>query len=60
MKKKDKIRTIFITMGLVFLFMVVGFSERIYNQAYKVYQVYLKGNNLGLIDDQDELYSLIN
>ncbi len=60
MKKKDKIRTIFITMGLVFLFMVVGFSERIYNQAYKVYQVYLNGNKLGLIDDQDELYALIN
>ncbi len=60
MKKKDKIRTIFITMGLVFLFMIVGFSERLYNQAYKVYQVYLNGNKLGLINDQDELYALIN
>lgn len=60
MKKNDKIRTIFITIGIVFLFILGGFSERKYNSAYKVYQVYLNGNKLGLIKEEKELYALIN
>lgn len=60
MKKKEKIKTVLITMGLVILFMGIGFTERAYNNANKVYQVYLNGTKLGLIENQDELYALIN
>lgn len=60
MKKKDKINTILITMAIVILFIGIGFSERNYNEARKVYQVYLNGNKLGLVADKEELYSLIN
>lgn len=60
MKKQEKIKTIFITMGIVVLLMFVGFNERSYNNAHKVYQVYLNGTKLGLIENQEELYSLIN
>ncbi len=60
MKKNDLIKTIIITSIIGILFLIVGIRERNYNQAEKVYQVYLHGYKLGLIKSSEELYALIN
>ena len=60
MKKNDVTKTIIITSIIGVLFLIVGFSNRNFNYAQKIYQVYLNGNKLGLIKDKEELYALIN
>ena len=60
MKKTDITKTIIITSIIGVLFLIIGFTNRNYNYASKVYQVYLNGTKLGLIKNQDELYALIN
>lgn len=60
MKKKDITKTIIITSIIGVLFLIIGFTNRNYSYANKVYQVYLNGTKLGLIKNQDELYALIN
>lgn len=39
---------------------VFSFGEKNYSKANEVYQVYLNGNKIGLINDDKDLYSLIN
>ncbi len=60
LKKKDVTKTILITSIIGVLFLIIGLTDRNFNYASKVYQVYLNGNKLGLIKNQEELYALIN
>ena len=60
MNLKDKI-IIFLISAIIAVFLfVVSFGERHYEEASLAYQVYLNGEKLGLIADEDELYSIIN
>lgn len=60
MKKEDITKTVILTSIIVVLLFIVGLAQRDFNYAKKVYQVYLNGNKLGLIEDKNELYALIN
>lgn len=57
---KDKVICgLIIAIVSVALF-IVGFSEKHYNTASKVYQVYLNGNKIGMIKNENDLYDIIN
>ena len=60
MKKKIKIGGIFITFICVLLLMVVGFVRSLKDNAKDVYLVYLDGEKIGLIENKNELYNLID
>ena len=60
MKKKEITKTTIITGIIGILFLIVGLTNRNFEQAKKVYQVYLNGNKLGLIEIRVELFALIN
>ncbi len=60
LKTKDIIKTSIITMIMILLFIIVGLFNRNYNYAQNYYQVYLNGEKIGLIADENELYNLIN
>lgn len=60
MKKNEIAKTIILTLIIGVLFLVIGIVDRNYNYAQNYYQVYLNGNKIGLIEDEDELYNLIN
>ena len=60
MKKTEITKTTIITGIIGILFLIVGLTNRNFEQAKKVYQVYLNGNKLGLIENREELYALIN
>ena len=59
MKIKDKILLGIVTILSVLLFVWIGFPEK-NTTPHNVYQVYLDGEILGLIEDQDELLNMIN
>ena len=59
-KIKGIILSVFITI-LVGAFLVSGYmTEETFDTPKSVYQVYLDGEKLGLVESKDELYSLIN
>lgn len=60
MKKNDVTKTILITSIIAVFLFIIGLATRDFDYAKKVYQVYLNGNKLGLIENQKELYALIN
>lgn len=60
LKKSDLIKTILITSIIGVLLIILGLTNRDFDYAKKVYQVYLNGNKLGLIENKKELYALIN
>lgn len=60
MKKKELTKTILITSILGVFLLVVGLANRNFEYAKKVYQVYLNGNKIGLIENSKELFALIN
>ncbi len=60
MKKEELIKTCIITFLIVGMFIIVGFTKRDNESAREVYQVYLNGEKLGLINSKNELYDLIN
>ncbi len=60
MKNKEKIITILLTTGITVLLLFIGIIHRDYNVASNYYQVYLNGEKIGLITNEDELYRLIN
>ena len=46
---------------LIGIFLAFGFiNEESYDAPTSIYQVYLDGEKIGLIDSKDELYNLIN
>lgn len=60
MKKKDKIITIIICCVIFVFLMISQFTRKTLENPKNVYQVYLHGEKMGLINDADELYDLIN
>lgn len=60
MKKIETTKTILLTSIVGVLLLIIGLATRDFEPAKKVYQVYLNGNKLGLIESQKELYALIN
>ena len=60
MSKKSKTITILTTLiASVFIFLI-GWHKDYQDVAREVYQIYLDGEKIGLIDNQEELYALIN
>lgn len=60
MSKKNIVITAILSVA-IFALMVMGMIyNKHYNTANSYYKVYLKGSPIGLIDDKDKLYNLIN
>ena len=60
MKIKEIIKTSILTIIVGIMFLIVGLIDRNYDYAEDYYQVYLNGDKIGLIIDENELYDLIN
>lgn len=60
MKKKEKLITAIFACICFILFLLFGIKNRDYNYAKNYYQVYLNGEKIGLIQNENELYNLIN
>lgn len=60
MKKSEIVKITLLSIIIGAFLLVVGVTNREYNYANKVYKVYLNGNELGVIANQNELYSLID
>lgn len=60
MKKTELTKAIILTSIIGVLLLIIGLTTRDFDYAKKVYQVYLNGNKLGLIENQEDLYALIN
>ena len=51
----------FLVTALISILMGFSFiTEESYSKPISIYQVYLDGEKIGLIDSKEELYSLIN
>ncbi len=57
---KRVVFTIFITLLIIGLFVCDFYADKKYSEASEVYQVYLDGQVIGYINDDKELYNLIN
>lgn len=60
MKIKDKIIIILISVITAIILCMYGFVDKYYENASETYQVYLNGKKVGLIEDKEALYELIN
>lgn len=60
MKQKNITASILITCIVGVLLLIIGITNRDFDYAKKVYQVYLNGTKIGLLDNKEELYKLIN
>ena len=60
MKTRDIIITCVLSIVVVILYFVDKSMETEINYADKAYQIYLNGEVIGLIEDEQELYNLIN
>lgn len=59
-KLKDKIISILIVLIIGVSLFIYSFPEKKYSYANELYQVYLNGEKIGLITDDNDLYNLIN
>jgi murein DD-endopeptidase MepM/ murein hydrolase activator NlpD len=59
-KNKNTLVAILVTLIAAIFVFLVGFTSKNFNLAQEKYQVYLDGKKIGLIDNADSLYSLIN
>jgi len=57
---KNKIISILVILILSVSIFLVSFAKNNYSKAKEVYQVYLNGNKIGMIANDDDLYDLIN
>lgn len=57
---KNKIISILVILILSVSIFLVSFAKKNYSKAKEVYQVYLNGNKIGMIANDDDLYDLIN
>ena len=55
LKKSDLTKTILLASAIGIILLIIGLTSRDFDYAHKVYQVYLNGNKLGLIESRDEL-----
>ncbi len=60
MKIKDKIITFLISGITGVLLCMFGFVDKYYDDATVAYQVYLNGEKIGLIKDEETLYNIID
>ena len=60
MNKKDTAKTLLLTGIVGVILFIISLTTYQYDSAKKTYQVYLNGTKLGLINDEKELYALIN
>ena len=60
MKTKDIIVTLILSIIIVVLYIVNEYTKVELEYADTAYQVYLKGEVIGLIEDEQSLYNLIN
>ena len=60
MKIKDKIIIVLISVIVAIGLFTFGFVDKHYVEAKLAYQVYLNGDIIGLVEDRDALYDLIN
>lgn len=60
MNKKSIFISCFLSLIIMGLFFVNEFYVTTYVEATNAYQVYLNGEKLGLIENRDDLYTLIN
>lgn len=60
MNKKGIILCVLLTILISTLLTLSFFTSESYSNPNSVYQVYLDGNKIGLIDSKDDLYDLIN
>ena len=59
-KNKTYIISCIITLFVTILILAFGFTNNHFAEPLDVYQIYLDGETIGMIDNQDELYKLIN
>lgn len=59
MQKKDIIKIVTLT-SLLGILLLIGQIHRNYDYAHKIYKVYLNGQELGNIANEEELYDLID
>lgn len=57
---KSTIKVIIFTILIIVLIALTGLTERKFLNPQEVYQVYLNGQKIGLINDDQELYDLID
>ena len=60
MNTKNIIVTILITLIVGVLVIMSNISDTLYEKVYTYYQVYLNGHSIGLIEDENKLYELID
>ena len=60
MNNKSKVITAILSILIIVLYFVNEKSDYKFDEASKAYQIYLDGKEIGLIKDENELYSLIN
>ena len=60
MKTKDKVISLFITLVLSVLVFFVGANSKTYAQAVNVYEVYLNGKTIGLLDSKENFLKLVD
>ena len=60
MKKKELIITVFLTCLFIVLLIIIEYDKTTITYAENYYQVYLNGDKIGLIANEEELYDLIN
>ena len=60
MKTKDIVITVILSLIVVVLYFVERNFDTEINYANKAYQIYLDGEVIGLIQDEQELYDLID
>ena len=60
MNNKSKVITAILSILIIVLYFVNEKNDYKFDEASKAYQIYLDGKEIGLIKDENELYSLIN
>lgn len=60
MNSKNKVVTIVLSLLIMGLFLLNESFDYKYEEANNAYQIYLDGEELGIIKDKEELYNLIN
>ncbi|MCM1052750.1 MAG: peptidoglycan DD-metalloendopeptidase family protein [Ruminococcus sp.] len=58
--EKKNIITVIITLISLVILLLANMTNKLYEEANNYYQVYLKGSKIGIIEDSDKLYDLIN
>ena len=60
MNNKSKVITAILSILIIVLYFVNEKNDYKFDEASRAYQIYLDGKEIGLIKDENELYSLIN